>query len=144
QMLYLKRLLDRFKIQADFLHMGKYKSAAETFTEDGPSEPARESLDAVLESVRSSWLEGLEAARPQKGITDAAEHGPWSPQAALARALVDAVGYLSEARDVAKERAGATKVERAFGRARRDGAQEIRELIRWLAGSSPPDKTTEH
>lgn len=145
QMLYVKRLLDRFKIEADFVHMGRYKSAAETLTQDGPSEEARESLDAVLESIRSTWLEGLASAGRAPDITVAAEHGPWSPEAALERGMIDAVGYLSQARDEAKARAGAEHVEKVFGQgARGDAAAEIAQLIRWIAGSSPPEKSVEH
>ncbi len=41
QMVYLKGALDKLKVETDFIHMGKYKSAAEPITREGPSEPAR-------------------------------------------------------------------------------------------------------
>jgi len=136
QMIYLKRLLDRFQVKADFLHMGRYKSAAETFTEDGPTDAARESLTHVLGSIRSTWLEGLKAARPREKLEHAVEHGPWSPEAALRDGLVDAVGYVSEARDEAKKIAQVDGVETSFGLdARRDAAEEISELIQAIAGT---------
>lgn len=147
QMLYLKRLLDRFKVKADFLHMGRYKSAAETFTEDGPTAPARESLESVLSSLRQTWIDGLTASRAgaaiQKDgreIQKLVEYGPWSPEDALKNGLVDAIGYLSEARDDAKSRAQVEEVETSFGlQARRDAGDELAQLLRFIAGTSRSD-----
>ena len=136
QMVYLKRLLDRLNVKADFLHMGKYKSYAETFTEDGPTEAARESLTSVLASIRGTWLDGLRAARPSEKLAHAVEHGPWSPEVALRDGLVDAIGYVSEARDEAKKLAEVDGVETSFGlEARRGAAEEISELIQAIAGT---------
>ena len=145
QMVYLKRLLDRFNVRADFLHMGKYKSYAETFTEDGPTEAARESLTSVLAFIRRTWLDGLAAARPREKLQYAVEHGPWSPEAALRDGLVDAVGYVSEARDEAKKLADVDGVETSFGLdARRDAADEISQLIQAIAGTRRSEGGKEH
>jgi len=145
QMVYMKRLLDRFQVKADFLHMGRYKSAVETFTEDGPTQAARESLTAVLGSIRDTWLEALGAARPREKIKHDVEHGPWSPEAALADGLIDAIGYVSEARDDAKKSADVDKVETSFGLdARRDAAEEIAQLISAIAGARHAEGGTEH
>jgi protease-4 len=145
QMVYLKRLLDRFQVKADFLHMGKYKSAAETLTEDGPTPESRESLQAVLGSIRQTWLDGLAAARPREKIRHAAEHGPWSAEAALGDGLIDAIGYVSEARDEAKKLAQVDAVETSIGLdARRDAGQEISALIQALAGTRRPTGGREH
>ncbi len=145
QMIYLRRLLDRIKVKADFLHMGRYKSAAETLTEDGPTEAARESLESVLGSIRLTWLAGLDIARPDKDVGESAERGPWAPEAALARGMVDAVGFVDEARNDAKARAQVEKVESAFGQgARRDAAGEVAQLIRLIAGRSSSDERHDH
>lgn len=145
QMVYLRRLLDRYHVKADFLHMGRYKSAAETLTEDGPSDAARESLLSVLQSIRQTWVDGITAARPHQQVGHAIEHGPWSPEAALERGLIDAVGYLSEARDDAKQRAQVEKIESSIALAeRRDAAGEISQLIRYLSGSSNSRSPGEH
>jgi protease-4 len=145
QMVYLKRLLDRLQVKADFLHMGKYKSFAETFTEDGPTPEARESLQAVLDSIRQTWLDGLAAARPREKIRYAAEHGPWSAEVALADGLIDAVGYVSEARDEAKKLAQVDAVETSIGLdARRGAAEEISTLIQMLAGARRSEGGSDH
>ena len=145
QMVYMKRLLDRLQVKADFLHMGRYKSAVETFTEDGPTDAARESLTAVLGSIRDTWLGAIGAARPREKMQHDVEHGPWSPEAALAEGLVDAIGYVSEARDDAKKIADVDKVETSFGLdARRDAAEEIAQLISAIAGARHAEGGTEH
>jgi protease-4 len=152
QMLYLKRLLDRLKVKADFLHMGRYKSAAEMFTEDGPTQAARESLDAVLSSLRQTWISGLSASRAgaqmlKDGheIQKLVEYGPWSAEAAKQAGLIDAVGYLSDARDDGKQRAHVDEVETSFGlQARRDAGDEIAQLIRFVAGTSKSDHSGDH
>ncbi|HTV19525.1 MAG TPA: S49 family peptidase [Polyangiaceae bacterium] len=145
QMVYLKRLLDRFQVKADFLHMGKYKSAAETLTEDGPTEAARESLTTVLGSIRSTWLEGLSAARPRDKMQHDVEHGPWSPEAALADGLIDSVGYVSDARDEAKKLAQVDRVDTSIGVGERRGAAEaISELIQVVAGTHRSEGGDDH
>jgi protease-4 len=145
QMVYLKRLLDRLQVKADFLHMGKYKSFAEMFTEDGPTEAARESLTAVLGSIRSTWLDGLTAARPREKLQHDVEHGPWSAEAALADGLIDSVGYVSEARDEAKKLAGVERVDTSIGVGERRGAAEaISELIQIVAGTHRSDGGGDH
>jgi protease-4 len=145
QMVYIKRLLDRFHVKADFLHMGRYKSFAETFTEDGPTPAARESLAGVLGSIRGTWLDGLKAARPREKLEHAVEHGPWSPEAALRDQLIDAIGYVSEARDEARKLAQVDGVETSFGlESRRDAAEAISELIQAIAGTRRSTGGAEH
>lgn len=145
QMIYVKRLLDRLQVKADFLHMGKYKSFAEMFTEDGPTDAARESLAAVLGSIRGTWLDGLSAARPGEKLRHDAEHGPWSPEAALADGLIDSIGYVSEARDEAKQLAGVSRVDTSIGLGERRGAAEaISELIQLVAGAHRSEDGDDH
>jgi protease-4 len=135
QNLYLKGLLDRFKVRAEFLHEGRYKSAAESLTRDGPSPEAEESLRFVLASMRSAWLDGIAAGRPDPKARDAAEHGPWFPKAAQAIGLIDEVGYESDARAALESK---TKVSAfvAADKAQRESeaASAIAEVVHAIAG----------
>ena len=99
QALYFRGLLERLNVKAEFLHMGKYKSAAEMFTESGPTAAAQESMQSLLGSMRTTWRQGLLEHRSDPRAADAAENGPWMPQAALAIGLVDAIGFESDARE---------------------------------------------
>jgi protease-4 len=143
QALYFKDLLARFKVQAQFLHVGRYKSASEVVTEGGPSDAAREAMRSVLGSIRNSWLEGVAKARPAPEFKTAAEQGPYDAEGARNIGLVDAIGYESEAENDLKSLVGADKVETTFGLLkRRDAAKEVLDLIEHLvgvAGTAPRD-----
>lgn len=135
QMVYLKGALDKLDIATDFLHMGKYKSAAEPLTEEGPSEASREAMKELLASMRTTWLEGLNKERKEAHLGDFAEHGPWSPKEARNHGVVDAIGYESEALLDAKKRAAAGPVTPIFGpRASASGPFDLAELIRVISG----------
>jgi protease-4 len=133
QNVYLKTALDHLHIRADFLHMGRFKSAAETLTQDGPSDEARESLTAVLSSMRDTWLSGVSEARGGKDLGSALEDGPWGPEEAKDRGLIDAVGYEDDARKDAETRGHASETAIAFGRRRSTGGG-LAEVVRLIAG----------
>ncbi len=136
QMVYLKGALDKLKVEADFVHMGKYKSASEPLTREGPSNPAKEDMLSTLGSIRKSWLDGISSARKADGVRHAMEHGPWSATDAKARGLVDEIGYATDALDDAKKRGKAGSVKVAFGpKARGSGTSGVAELIRILSGA---------
>jgi protease-4 len=135
QVVYFKGALDKLKIGADFLHVGKYKSATEPLTREGPSDEAREALTATLASIRKAWLDGIAAAKKNPKNPDSVEHGPWGPREAKAIGLVDEIGYESDALDDAKKRAGSERVETRFGPKHASGeGADIAELVRILAG----------
>lgn len=141
QVMYLKGALDKLKIHADFLHMGRYKSAVETLTQEGPTNEARESLTAVLASIRETWLEGYGAARTGKDLAAALEDGPWAPEDAKARGMIDAVGYESEARKEAETLSHAASTVNAFGGKRKEeGGFDVAEVLRMIAGADGTTK----
>src|SRR5262249_20307181 len=137
EMLYAHRLLaEKLGISVDFLQVGKFKGAEEPFTRDGPSPEARASLEGVLGAIREQWLEGLAGARGEAGRA-AAEDGPFSAEEAKRRGLVDAVGYLDEARTDAKTLSGAQGFDVRFGVASHEAERpDFSELVRSLAGST--------
>jgi protease-4 len=135
EVLYFRTALERLKVRADFLAIGKYKSAAEGFTQDGPSDEARESLTETLGSIRATWLDGMQAARRVPAVREAAEHGPWSAEEARVRGLVDQVGYESEARADAKQRARANQLTPGFGPRATGDKFDLIEVVRLLAGA---------
>jgi protease-4 len=115
QLIYANRLLERLHIAVDFLQIGKYKGAQETFTRDGPSPEARSSLEGALRGMRAAWLGGIADGRGKPALRDLVEDGPFTPDEAVAKGLVDAVGYPDEARDDAKKLAGAERTVTRFG-----------------------------
>lgn len=134
---YLKRLLERFKVHADFLHVGRYKSAAETLTRDGPSDDAKESLESVLASIRQTWLEGVGKLNRDPAIVGALEAGPWVPKAALAAGMITHIGYESEARSALAVTTHVEQFESSFGPGQEQhAAAEAAELLHALGGVS--------
>lgn len=137
QAVYLGGFLQRLGVQAQFLHMGRYKSAAEALTRSGPSEAARESLSGVLASVRETWQAGLSRGRRGAEVMVASESGPWTPQGALARGLVDRVGYFDQARERSLELSGADSAELLEAQLESSaGSQTVARALRALAGLS--------
>jgi len=137
ELLYAHRLLaEKLGIDVDFLQIGKFKGAEEPFTRDGPSPEARASLEGVLGAIREQWLQGVAGARGD-AIRTAAEDGPFSPDEAKQRGLVDAVGYLDEARDDAKSRTGGRGFDVRFGVAAHGSDNvDFGQVLRAFAGGT--------
>ncbi len=138
QMAYLKGAMDRLGIEADMLHMGRFKSGAEPLTREGPTDPSRENLTETLASLRREWLDGVRKARKENDdrVIAALEDGPWSPTDAKAHRLVDEIGFPDQALDAAKKAAKVEQVSVAFGQ----GAEErsgdtVAEIVRMLSGA---------
>jgi protease IV len=137
QLLYARSLLDRLHVAVDFLQIGKYKGAEEPFTRDGPSPEARESLQGALRGMRAAWLDGITQGRGKPGLADVVEDGPFTPEDALEKGLIDAVGYVDEARDDAKKLAGVEQVVTRFGNAEGSptASRGLVGVLRSLGGS---------
>jgi len=138
QSMYIKGLLDQLKVQADFLSIGRFKSAAEMFTREGPSDEAHLALTETLQSMRQAWLDGLATARST--AKNYAESGPYACSEAKALGLVDAVGDMTDARRDARQRAHAGKTKVAYGPAVDSAADRgIIELLRLLGSEEESD-----
>jgi len=137
ELIYAHRLLtEKLGIDVDFLQIGKFKGAEEPFTRDGPSQEARASLEGVLGAIRQQWLAGLAEARGE-AMRAAVEEGPFSPEEAKSRGLVDAIGYLDEAREDVKKLSGARSFDVRFGVAAHAADRpDFTELVRVLAGGA--------
>lgn len=137
QLLYARKLFERFHISVDYLQVGKYKGAEEPFTRDGPSPEARESLEGTLRGIRTSWLATIADGRGKPAIAELVEDGPFPAEEAKQLGLVDAVGYLDEARDDVKKLAGVEQIVSRFGGT--DGppgaSRGLVSVLRAIAGS---------
>jgi protease-4 len=139
QMIYFKGALDKLKVDAQFIHVGKFKSAAEPLTREGPSEEARLALTETLASIRKHWLDGVATARTTGKLQSDVEDGPWGPREAKQRGLIDEIGYESDALADAKKRAGTERLSVGFGAKSQSGqGPDIGELIRILSGADEP------
>lgn len=137
QLIFGNKLLTRLHVDVDFLQVGKYKGAEEPFTRDGPSPEARASLERTLGGIRAAWLDSLTSGRPRVA-EGAFEDGPYAPDEAKAKGLVDEIGYPDDARDDAKKLATTERSLVRFGGS--DGApplsRGIVDAFRSLSGAS--------
>jgi protease-4 len=93
--LFVRGSLDKLRVEPSFLTAGKYKSAAEIFTERAHSPAAREALVAVLDGYFRQLLAGIAEDRELERDAVAAliDRAPLSADDARAAGLVDALEY---------------------------------------------------
>ncbi|MBV8758532.1 MAG: signal peptide peptidase SppA [Deltaproteobacteria bacterium] len=60
---HVKGLLDKLGVQADFIHVGAYKGAAEPLTRDAPSKEMEETLGAILDRRFQTMVETIATER---------------------------------------------------------------------------------
>ncbi len=137
QLLFAKSFLAKYKVDVDYLQIGKFKGAEEPFTRDAPSPEARASLENALRGIRTAWLGAISKGRGGKLADGVIEDGPYPPDEAKAKGVVDEVGYLDEARDAVKKAANATRITKRFGGP--DGspslARGLADVFRGMSGS---------
>jgi len=122
QSLYVKGLLDKIGVQADYLHMGDYKSAAEMLTRTSPSAQAEENLNWLFDSIYGSLVDMIAKSRGKKPaeIRDLVDHGPYIADQAQQKGLIDAVETREEfIAQVRKEVGGEMTVNNRYGRKER-------------------------
>ena len=134
---HVKPLLDRLGIEADFLHVGAYKGAAEPLTRDAPSKEMEETLGAILDRRYQTMIDIIAADRKLdpatvKGLIDTAL---FPADDAKTQKLVDEVTSFEDFRDETKQ--PWTKLE--LDEEHKD------QLHGWLAfarflGAMPPDR----
>lgn len=133
QMVYMKTLLDKLGIKADFLSVGKFKSAAESLLRDEPSEAAREEWLETLGSIRKTWVDSVAAVRGD--TLPHLEDGPFGAAKALELKLVGALGDEYEARAEALSRGGATATKTVFGSGKEtQPGDSFAEILSLLSG----------
>ena len=95
EVMFFRNTLDKLGVEAQFEGVGKYKNAPNQFTETGFTEPHREQMDALLDSVYAQYVAAIGTARGKtpdevQAIVDA---GPYEGKDALQAGLVDELLY---------------------------------------------------
>ena len=96
---FLREALDKAGIEAEFVARGEYKSAINRFTEHGFTDPHREAVTRMLESLQEQvWQAVAESRGIDAGALDAlADRAPLLRDDAVASGLVDRIGFRDEA-----------------------------------------------
>lgn len=93
--------LKKLGVEAEIIQMGKYKSAAETFTRDTMSEPHREMVESLIQDLYDQIVDAVSEGRrvDRDHIRGALDRGPFTAQEAVREQLVDVLLYEDEAEE---------------------------------------------
>ncbi|MDA3863083.1 MAG: signal peptide peptidase SppA [Deltaproteobacteria bacterium] len=94
--LFLKDFLEMLGMEADFITMGKFKGAAENLTRNEMSEPLKKSLNSLLDSFYSKYIEINAKSRNLNPVkfSEFMDSAPLTPKDAVEAKLVDASGAM--------------------------------------------------
>ena len=113
-MIYARALLEKVGVEAEIIHMGRYKGAGDMFIRNDMPPEAKQSMDAILDDLQSALLAATQSRtdgdpKRAKALID---QGPFGSAAAMQAGLVDAVGFLRESREEIKNAADVDAVRR--------------------------------
>ncbi len=99
--IFLKDTLSRLGIKAEFFHIGEYKTASNTFTEDQMTPAHRESLQTLLDDIFEATIEKISLNRSisKEVVRKEIEAFPFSNQGYLGSRLIDRQVYEDEILD---------------------------------------------
>jgi len=106
---FFKNTLKKLDIEATVIRYGKYKSAAENFTEDGFSPENREQLQRLISTIWNNICTNVSKQRditPERLNEIAEKLLVQNPDAAYKLGLVDSLLYKDEVLSVLKEKTG--------------------------------------
>jgi protease-4 len=137
--IHVKGLLDKLGVQADFLHVGAYKGAAEPLTRDAPSREMEETLGAILDRHYLTMVEVIAKERklPDPTVRALIDTGLFASEQAKGAKLVDEVGSFEAFRD-GVVKGEWTKLELDKQEAALDTIGAMGKVMRFL-GAAPPE-----
>lgn len=106
EMMFFKSLLDRLGVDAEILQVGEFKGAGEPLTRTSMSPQLRQQYEGFIGDLYEQLVERVAADRrlePQQ-VRELVDVGVFTPAAACAAGLVDAVQYEDEATAALAER----------------------------------------
>ncbi|MAE69940.1 MAG: signal peptide peptidase SppA [Gemmatimonadetes bacterium] len=108
EVLFFGGAFEQFGIEADFERIGPYKSAVESYTRQGMSDPFREQLESLLEDIDGKMLDDIASSRGMSAdeLEMAIDEGFIPAPVALERKLVDRLGDREVAIGAARRLAG--------------------------------------
>jgi protease IV len=98
---FMKDTLDKLGMEADFIHVGKFKSAPERMTRSGASDANREMITAIVDDRFEKLLDMLAEGRgvSREQVQSWVDRGMFDAETALAEGLIDRTLYYDEILD---------------------------------------------
>ncbi|MAB11108.1 signal peptide peptidase SppA [Hyphomonas sp.] len=105
---FLKGLFDKIDVTPEIYPFYEYKNAPNSYNETSYTEPHREAMTQLAESLWTQSLDDIAADRDLSvaDVKALLESGPMTSEQAIANKLMDKEGYPEEAEEAAKEKAG--------------------------------------
>jgi protease-4 len=124
--------LQKLGVEAELVQLGRFKSAAETFTRTEMSAPHREMVEALIDDLYGQIVERVAAGRSlaEEEIRRIVDGGPFLAVEAREQGLVDALAYEDEAEAELRRLCGDLDPISAAVYARRRRRAERREVTR--------------
>jgi protease-4 len=90
---HVKGLLDKLGVQADFLHVGAFKGAAEPLTREEPSPEMMQTLQAIIDQAYATLVTGIAEGRgkPEDEVRGWIDTGLFTSEDAAKAGLIDSV-----------------------------------------------------
>ncbi|MGL4511563.1 MAG: signal peptide peptidase SppA [Lacipirellulaceae bacterium] len=109
---FYKGMLAKVGVQADFVHVGEAKGAAEPYTRRKWSEPVKENITSMLDDLFEQTVDTITMERPMKreAVAGAIDKGLLTAREALELGLVDRLAYSDELRGALAEHEGVARV----------------------------------
>ena len=138
---HIKPLLDKLGVQADFVHIGAYKGAADPLTRDAPSKEMAEVIGAILDRRYQTMVDVIAADRKlaPADVQARIDTGLFPAEAARAAGLIDEVGAFEGFRDA--QAAGVPWTRLELDPDRGNQLAMVMRLSRFV-GALPPDRPT--
>ncbi len=139
QALFLRGLLDKLGIEAEFLHEGKYKGAADALTRKTMSPAMKEALGAILDNTFASLVKSVTQGRKLSAakVKQLIDQAPLGAEKLKRLGLIDRIA--NHEADTHKLAAGGS-INWRFGKKKKDqGAlRNLMELFKPKALTRPP------
>lgn len=111
-LVYARSFLDKIGVEAEIVHMGRYKGAGDVFIRDDMPKEAEESMNAILDDLYGALVAATKK-RTEEDVEKAKaliDQGPFVSQTAKQAGLVDAIGFVRDSREEIKKAAGVETV----------------------------------
>jgi len=101
EMTFVAGTLEKIGMKADYVHVGRYKSAPETYERTEPSAESREMIGAILDDQYDDWLDTMILSRgwDRDHAIGVIDRGLFDAEASISNRLIDHVDYLQETLD---------------------------------------------
>jgi protease-4 len=132
--LFLRGTYEKLDIRPNFQHVGRYKSAVETYTRTGLSPEAREAMQSLLQDQYDDLTQRLAAARSLEPaqVRQLIEGGPYPASRARALGLLDTLLSQADVDSLAARQTGERLSTESLLRYAQEGGAGVGEHIALL------------